>query len=359
MHLQSIMGTSRIIAEATLISLILLPRLVRGAGNETTSSEALASQWLNPVDISTILLVIGGDVVQKALAQSTGKRFTPVCFSFGWVTYAFIALIGVIGDGKLLPPPDYPVKVFNLTSGYVRENKNWVIGRILRDIEADLAEQEPLNDYGIRISFYKAAENKNAPTGFSYSRMHLFGLICIIIQLALAALPIILNGEWDIMLITGAGTILAQIAGSLPQWRAEKLPNRQGKEDTFALTQGNGCRDIIVIQGCGNCLDLEEMSVAQSPRLGRPWEKFDPGDFFPMTQTRSSGFGELARKEVVRSRDIGSFPVGFWVTRIVCVVQSVLVSELWIYYLMSSFIVATRGAIVKPFRKNTLLTLIL
>lgn len=325
MRLQSIIGTSWIIAEATLISLILLPRLVRAAENETTSGEALANQWLNPMDISTVLLVIGGDVVQKALAQSTGKRFTPVCFSFGWVAYAFIALIGVIGDGKLLPPPDYPVKVFNLTSGYVRENKNWVIGRILRDMETGLEKEDPLHEDAIRISFYKAAKNKNGRTQFSYSRMHLLGLICIIVQLSLAALPIVLNGEWDIMLITGAGTVLAQIAGSLPQWKAEKLPNRQGKEDTFALTQGNGSRDIIVIQGCGECLDLEEMSVSQSPRLGRPWEKFEATAFFPMTRICTSDLEP--KKEVTRTREIWSFPLGFWVTQVVCVVQSVLVSK--------------------------------
>ena len=74
-------------------------------GNESTTA-ALAGRWLNPTDVSTILMVIGGDVVQKALAQSTGKPFTPVCFSFGCVAYAFTALVDIIGDGRLLPAPD-------------------------------------------------------------------------------------------------------------------------------------------------------------------------------------------------------------------------------------------------------------
>jgi hypothetical protein len=35
-------------------------------------TQTLGGQWANPADVSTILMVIGGDVVQKALAQSTG-----------------------------------------------------------------------------------------------------------------------------------------------------------------------------------------------------------------------------------------------------------------------------------------------
>ena len=63
-------------------------------------------------------MVVGGDVVQNAFAQGTGKLYTPVCFSFGCVAYAFTTLVGIIGDGRLLPRPDYPAKVLNLGSGY-------------------------------------------------------------------------------------------------------------------------------------------------------------------------------------------------------------------------------------------------
>ena len=45
----------------------------------------LRKQWSNPTDIFTILLIIGGDVVQRAIAQLSGGRLTPVSFSFGWV----------------------------------------------------------------------------------------------------------------------------------------------------------------------------------------------------------------------------------------------------------------------------------
>ncbi len=77
------------------------------ADGSPSPSAVLGSQWANPSDVSTILMVIGGDVVQKALAQGTAKwYYTPVCFSFGWVTYAFTALVKILGVRRLLPPPD-------------------------------------------------------------------------------------------------------------------------------------------------------------------------------------------------------------------------------------------------------------
>ncbi|EPQ54741.1 hypothetical protein GLOTRDRAFT_13685, partial [Gloeophyllum trabeum ATCC 11539] len=59
--------------------------------------------WRSPSDILSILLLIGGDIIQKALAQVSGYYFTPVAFSFGWIAYAFAALMSSFGDGKLMP----------------------------------------------------------------------------------------------------------------------------------------------------------------------------------------------------------------------------------------------------------------
>lgn len=289
--------------------------------------QVMRDQWSNPTDISTILMIIGGDVVQKALAQGTGVwYFTPVCFSFGWVSYAFMALISIIGHGRLLPDPDYPAKVFNLKSGYARENKNWVVGRILRDVETSLSKKQPLGDDAIRISVYEAAVNRNGLTEFSLSLIHLNGLLCILMQLGLAAAPIALSGEWDIMLITAVGTLLVQMAGCVPQWRAEKLPNRQARDEVYALTQGNGSREIVVIFGMGNCLDIEEMAASGSPRGGRPWEKFTAKDIFSQPRNGPYGKAQLPRRDTQlrKARVSRGIPVGFWVTRIVVVAQSIL-----------------------------------
>lgn len=255
--------------------------LVRDGGvasGAAATAQDLGSQWTNPSDVSSILLIIGGDVVGKALAQSTGCFFTPICFSFGWVAYAFSSVVSIIGEGKLLPPPDYPAKVYNLRSGYGRDNKNWVVGRILRDHEAGMGREDQgrmgSDAEGFRITVYLAERNHNKPTTFSYSWMHLTGALVMLLQFGVAAIPAGLHGEWDVLFITGVGTLLAQVAGILPQWVAEKLPNRQRSREVFALTTGNGSRDVMVVIGNGSGLDLEELAAAQSPRNRRPWEKF-------------------------------------------------------------------------------------
>ena len=124
-----------------------------------TTQHQLAGQWANPSDVLSVLLIVGGDIVQKALAQASGGYATPVCFSFGWVSYSLNALISIIGDGRLLPEPDHPVKVFNLENGYVRENKNWVIGRVLRDNIMRLNKVQPIGGNAIRIAVYDAQKN--------------------------------------------------------------------------------------------------------------------------------------------------------------------------------------------------------
>lgn len=40
-------------------------------------------QWTHPGDVFSILLLLGGDVIARALAQLTGNRLAPVSFSFG------------------------------------------------------------------------------------------------------------------------------------------------------------------------------------------------------------------------------------------------------------------------------------
>jgi hypothetical protein len=49
------------------------------------SSGEFSQQWMNPSDIFSVLLLLGGgsDPVGRALAQLAGSRVTPVAFSFG------------------------------------------------------------------------------------------------------------------------------------------------------------------------------------------------------------------------------------------------------------------------------------
>lgn len=291
-------------------------------GIADTGSE-LAKEWANPsVVIATVLMLVGGGVIREALAQSTGNIFTPVCFSFGWVSYMFSSLKDAFGEGRLLPQPDYPVKVFNLGSGYYRINKNWIIGRIVRDHESWISKFAPLNDNGIRIAIFEAkAVPPRKNLYFRYNTRHLLGFIVMFLQLVLAAIPTILTRgrEWGILAITVLGTLLAMGMGALPQWWVEKVPKCIDSKKMFALTAGNGSRDVMVIKGEGRCLDLEELATLESPRTGTPWTKMEK-----FSLPRKNSWGRQAKTTL-------GIPVGFLITRCVCVFEALI----WFFLLIS------------------------
>ncbi|KAK0201164.1 hypothetical protein DFS33DRAFT_1456339 [Desarmillaria ectypa] len=227
------------------------------------TSQAIRGTWQNPSDTLSILLIIGGDVVLKALAQLAGRSFTPIAFSFGWVSYSFNTLMSVLGDGRLVPAADYPAKVINAENGYMRGNKSWVIGRLLRDFE------RPLSDgVGLSITVFEAVEANLAGIP-SVDLWWYSGLVIIAVQLAVAAIPCALHQNWSILLITAAGTVLALITGALPQWRSEKWACRRETKKVFCVTGGNGTRYVMVILGRGVGLDLEDLAAAEPPRMRR------------------------------------------------------------------------------------------
>jgi hypothetical protein len=51
--------------------------------DSAATSTGFANQWQHPREAFSVLLLLGGDVVQKALAQSTGGRLPVPSFSFG------------------------------------------------------------------------------------------------------------------------------------------------------------------------------------------------------------------------------------------------------------------------------------
>ncbi len=57
--------------------------LVRRIFAPGSASSGFSAQWMNPSDVFSVLLILGGDVVGRALAQLVGSRITPVAFSFG------------------------------------------------------------------------------------------------------------------------------------------------------------------------------------------------------------------------------------------------------------------------------------
>jgi hypothetical protein len=62
--------------------------LLRRKFDPNIPSTDFFDQWKNPGDVFSVLLILGGDVVARALAQLAGSPVTPVGFSFGTLLYA-------------------------------------------------------------------------------------------------------------------------------------------------------------------------------------------------------------------------------------------------------------------------------
>lgn len=219
------------------------------------ASSRLASQWQNPNDVLTVLLIIGGDVVQKALAQLSGGYFVPVAFSFGWVSYSISALLVACGEGTLMPSTPYPSVLINAQSGYARLNYSWILNRVLRGIESSL---EPL-DAALCVSVYRC---KPYGRRTAYDLLWWSGVITMGLQLVISGIPFAIERDWSTLVVTGTGTLLALVGGSLPQWRDEKWGSGyDNRGSTFCLTRGNGFQHVVVIQNAPRgCLNLEHLA---------------------------------------------------------------------------------------------------
>ncbi|GAB1314548.1 Solute carrier family 40 protein (Fragment) [Madurella fahalii] len=246
-------------------------------------------------DILSVLMLIGPDIIQKAVAQLAGHVITPVAFSFGWVAYAVSALLRTFGDGRLMPDADMAnTNVIGADSGHSRATTSWVLGRLLRDAD-DRVDHEMRDEQNhvppvfageikspsssesaekvagspssrpkweaLRVTVYDVDDEPPVPHGVpTRDWVWYSGLVVIFIQLIISIIPWIVTGDWGTFLVTAGGNALALIGGSLPQWRSEKwaCPRKGGA--TVTITQGNGSRHAIVIlgkrkQGVG--LDLE------------------------------------------------------------------------------------------------------
>ncbi|KAE9381165.1 hypothetical protein N431DRAFT_476055 [Stipitochalara longipes BDJ] len=236
-----------------------------------TSGE-LRNQWTNPGDIFSLLQLIGGDIVQKAMAQLVGKHvkltekghkfgITPVAFSFGWVAYMFVSLMSAVGDHQLMPTPDLPCIVVNGENGFVTNNKSWILSRILRDHES--ANEVDPAIVSIRIDVFDQQPIRSADIDFVW----VLGWSIMIVQIILSIIPWIVYGDWAIFLITICGTVLALVAGALPQWQMEKWAGRPlgvGKKKVTCLMRGNGSSHIMVLLGDSGSWDVESLAGAKT-----------------------------------------------------------------------------------------------
>ncbi|KAI0865612.1 hypothetical protein F4860DRAFT_258739 [Xylaria cubensis] len=240
--------------------------------------EELRRQWVNPSDILSLLLLVGGDIVQKAIAQLVGYKIrlpgqsnrnvsiAPVAFSFGWVAYAFLSLLSAVGEMRLMPPSDYSSLVVNCSNGFARETKSWVLGRLLRDHETRCpVDTRPVEDGGraesLRIDIFHLKPPKGPDRDFVWWS----GWVVMIVQIAVAIVPWVRFGDWGILLVTLSGSVFTIITCAIPQWTEEKWASRKlRKEKVICLTRGNGHQHIMVFIGVEGSWDLESLATGIS-----------------------------------------------------------------------------------------------
>lgn len=196
-----------------------------------------------------------------------------------------------------MPDADTACCLINGKNGYVRGNNSWVLGRIMRDYEYWMGEPvrektESLiqarwdfdrqrqerevpgsgsrvprpSQAGLVVSLWQPSTTK--PSGEpGHDLLHWSGIIVTVIQLGIAAVPLGLSGDWGILMITAAATILCYVTGALGQWKVEewacrRLDTREKKN--FVLTRGNGAQHAIAIISNGRGLDLEDLATGFS-----------------------------------------------------------------------------------------------
>ncbi|KAH0563513.1 hypothetical protein GP486_001919 [Trichoglossum hirsutum] len=277
----------------------------------SSAGAQFSKQWVEPGDVFSVLLILGGNVIQLALAVLAGSPvLTPISFSFGWVAYAISAVLSAIGDNRLVGcPPEVGLKVINLDSGYKRDNQSWLLARLVktydfwmpREVKARLRESSsrtkrspdleaaprkvaaspstgavvpaipPVVGTGtpvaLCVAVYRWADGGKAGVP-SRDWLWWSGLVTTAIQLGISAIPWGLHSNWGIFIVTAGGTLLAYSSASLPQWRLEKWharPGRKGKD--VALTTGNGAQHVIIILGADGSLDLEDLASGRAPDL--------------------------------------------------------------------------------------------
>ncbi|KDQ18343.1 hypothetical protein BOTBODRAFT_52406 [Botryobasidium botryosum FD-172 SS1] len=233
--------------------------------------EISKSQWQDPSDILTVLTIIGGDIVQGALAQlvsSHPRPFTPVAFSFGWIAWSFSAIIAAIGSRRLMPMPDFPCTLIEVDTGYARDVNSWTLSRLVRDYELpdEIDGKEYDKSRGLTIAFFDTDEKKAIKIP-DRDWVYWTGTAVIILQHCVAIIPGVLHGNWLILILTFGGTILVQLHAALPQWQQE-LWNagtvKEGKSEVVCLTQGNGSQYVMVVRSKGGSLRLPHIAAART-----------------------------------------------------------------------------------------------
>ena len=252
----------------------MAPHILKRLADNLILDDQIQSQWAGPGDILSLLLLVGGDIVQRAIAQQAGDPYlpTPVVFSFGWVAYAFVGLLSAVGDSLLMPSsPDVSCVVIGCDFGHVRTNQSWVLGRLLRDFELSWMTQDARDGLAallIKLDRPKASlcvsvweptlgANPKVP---KRDWVWWSGYLVLLVQLGLGTAAWGVWGDWVIFAITLGGSVLALTTASLPQWRSERWACRERTKQSVVICRGNGAQHALVVYGNGRGLDLEDLA---------------------------------------------------------------------------------------------------
>jgi hypothetical protein len=206
--------------------------------------------------------------------------------------------LSALCSNDVMPAPDFACNVSNASNGYVRENCNWILSRLVWDFETfwmcdetktvlgdmlqenweyvkkrailaceDKREIAKPKQAGLCVSVYTAL----APRTKSFLHFNCTGIFVIGVQFALSTVPYITSGNPSVSTITLAGTLLALStsylpAWSFPAWSSQNKSCRTNTPNSYILTRGNGAQHAILILGSkGTGVNLEDLATPPTP----------------------------------------------------------------------------------------------
>jgi len=212
----------------------------------------------------TLFLMMGESLPPKALAILSPAR--PVdevpYFSMGWLSWTLSAIVtAVSGTAELPPKPEVDCKVLNMKSGQGRANNSFLLSRVLRDLELELAPELPETG-GLIIEIRDALDPSQTlkPADTNTKTQVVVGA-----QVLLIGSAMFLHDNWQVLILTTIGGLLVHAIANMPAWPAQTFSARRdaGKNATYALMRGNGHNHVIVIRNMhADTYNLEDLAGA-------------------------------------------------------------------------------------------------
>jgi len=214
-------------------------------------------------------------------------------------------------------------------SGQIRANNSWILGRLMRDYptwmskevrrrtQAAIAQSTQVPkppSVSLCVGVYQpvARPKRGKPI---WDKVAVSGLMFVILQLVLSAMPFFWAKNWLPFAITLIGTLLAWLPLAILPWTDEKWTCRKGPTAPFIITKGNGHQHAIVILGSSLGLHLEDLATSQRPVSGT-------------VKLQVLGLATLWVLFLVASRSVGSSSSALWLLAVgaVGMLQNILVA---------------------------------